>query len=615
MPTPLLKPKLPHQNQSGKKPSWKAKFHGKWYEVEDVKDQGMGKQNVYILKGLGPVEKIEDLDMGNKLAASFNKKVQARYEIVSSRAARFLPMFTKVLYLARKESDDSYNHKLRIITDRLKRFSKIFKKEDNFLWIVKLFRDAELFYNNVPNQDREYLQQRNFLWDDYLQAQQDIEHYLQNAEVNGYRSILNFKITPDMTPKALKNKLASLEEAEIENSEKGKKLLEPDPEVQTDFLKFQDGWKWVLVNKETCLKEGAAMEHCGNAGAKAGDQILSLREPFKKEKKEKPHLTFILNNGLLGQMKGVANSKPAEKYYKYILPLLKDQRIESIKGGGYASDRNFSLNDLPKESKKELLDSRPNLDFKHFVTHGGHANIIPQYGGKLIGPENRWIIIDNYKNIEQFIKTHKMPDINETFDLIFDIHIKIEDGQREELLENFITKKPKEFRKMFAKLVADNGDVFKDKLDIKDKNNFGLENFEREAVPILTDLIEESSLEDLVDALDNSIRDGVESEASSDYVNKYKSFLSDISNSYNEVVSLYWENLDQWWDSEVWLVISLDTFLQDFEDIENKEDTLINFYDPSFPEFRWSGDYSYGDDGEAYALEQLQEHHLHSGIL
>ena len=47
------------------------------------------------------------------------------------------------------------------------------------------------------------------------------------------------------------------------------------------------GWKWVNLGVGYCEKEAESMGHCGNVGAKEGDEILSLRDP-----KNVPHLTF-----------------------------------------------------------------------------------------------------------------------------------------------------------------------------------------------------------------------------------------------------------------------------------------------------------------------------------
>ena len=75
MPTPQLQPKNARP--------WKAKYKGKWYDVEGVDDQGAGNQNAYILKGIGPVDKIEDLDMTG-LAASFKGVVMAKYLLLAA---------------------------------------------------------------------------------------------------------------------------------------------------------------------------------------------------------------------------------------------------------------------------------------------------------------------------------------------------------------------------------------------------------------------------------------------------------------------------------------------------------------------------------------------------
>jgi GNAT superfamily N-acetyltransferase/2'-5' RNA ligase len=138
------------------------------------------------------------------------------------------------------------------------------------------------------------------------------------------------------------------------------------PEVDTVFLQFQDGWAWWKLSRAYCSEEARAMGHCGNVVGqdRPDERILSLRKPSKvgKETWWEPHLTFILEpNGQLGEMKGKANNKPTAAYHKYIIPLLEDPRIKGIRGGGYAPERNFSLADLPKEEQERLTAAKPGL--------------------------------------------------------------------------------------------------------------------------------------------------------------------------------------------------------------------------------------------------------------
>ena len=59
------------------------------------------------------------------------------------------------------------------------------------------------------------------------------------------------------------------------------------------------------------------MHHCGNEGGKQADVMYSLREPVVHSSGErlKPHLTFIVNNGLIGEAKGFANEKPDSLFH------------------------------------------------------------------------------------------------------------------------------------------------------------------------------------------------------------------------------------------------------------------------------------------------------------
>lgn len=121
------------------------------------------------------------------------------------------------------------------------------------------------------------------------------------------------------------------------------------------------GWKWVDLEKGYCDAESKSMGHCGNSGSKDGDTILSLRD-----ENNIPHLTFILNDGNLGEMKGRNNNKPSKKYHPAILELLKLPLIQTVRGGGYKPENNFSLDDLDEEILEKLLEHKPDLKFDMF---------------------------------------------------------------------------------------------------------------------------------------------------------------------------------------------------------------------------------------------------------
>lgn len=138
------------------------------------------------------------------------------------------------------------------------------------------------------------------------------------------------------------------------------KKAEMPSDEYTNFIELKgqwQGWKWVSLGRGSCSQEAKAMGHCGNSGASEGDDILSLRDP-----EGKAHLTFIVNDGILGEMKGRGNSKPSSRYHQAILELLKHPSIHVVKGGGYAPERNFSLNDLPENERKQILSLKPNID-------------------------------------------------------------------------------------------------------------------------------------------------------------------------------------------------------------------------------------------------------------
>ena len=165
------------------------------------------------------------------------------------------------------------------------------------------------------------------------------------------------------------------------------------------------GWKWVSLNRSFCEKEKEAMGHCGNAGGRPDDNILSLRD-----KNNVPYLTFIENKGILGEMKGRQNDKQVPRYHPAIIELLKLDRIKTIKGGGFAPDRNFKLDDLP--NKDEILKIKPNLHFPTYLKNlpfDEKIIVLSQaLDEKLTIDEQKDILLSKFENTEDFLDWAKI---------------------------------------------------------------------------------------------------------------------------------------------------------------------------------------------------------------
>lgn len=135
-----------------------------------------------------------------------------------------------------------------------------------------------------------------------------------------------------------------------------------DPGRRVDLPGMPAGYYWVSLDRASCDKEAEAMGHCGNAGYKEGDIVWSMRDP-----KGVPHLTFIVNNKMLGESKGFANNKPEAKYHPHIIAFLLgtdkgEPIVEHILGGGYKPEANFHIDDLEKGMKEQLLAKKPQLN-------------------------------------------------------------------------------------------------------------------------------------------------------------------------------------------------------------------------------------------------------------
>jgi hypothetical protein len=168
--------------------------------------------------------------------------------------------------------------------------------------------------------------------------------------------------------------LAEFQRLEDEWKARQSELIPYDPQDGQVVMEFEDGMAWVLLPRGYCEDEATAMGHCGNAGSRPGERILSLRRKIKDHfgrDRWRPSLTFILDrNGVLGEMKGRANSKPDPKYHSHIFALLMDRElIKGIKGGGYKPEANFAISDLTPEEQERLFTERPELQFDFGLDH------------------------------------------------------------------------------------------------------------------------------------------------------------------------------------------------------------------------------------------------------
>lgn len=197
----------------------------------------------------------------------------------------------------------------------------------------------------------------------------NVTHYMDNARIHGYTKVLRFKFE-DLRPRDVLDNLGRLE-GEYEDLARQKKLAGFVPwneslKKHTLFLELDSKWAWYANVAGFCDATAKAMGHCGNANPKKGDVVLNLGEKVKGG--YRPHLTFILNNGILGEMKGRFNEKPQAKYHDCIICLLLDDRVQHVHGGGYLEENNFSPKDLDKEVLAKLEKKKPQLfDIDEFV--------------------------------------------------------------------------------------------------------------------------------------------------------------------------------------------------------------------------------------------------------
>lgn len=246
------------------------------------------------------------------------------------------------------------------------------------------------------------------------------------------------------------------------------RTVEPDPEAEV-VIDFGDGYAWYNLNKAYCSREANAMGHCGNAPRqRSTDTILSLRRQQKvgDEVVLTPVLTFILDyNGLLGEMKGRGNDKPAERYHKYIIPLLLHDIVNGIKGGGYLPEHNFRLSDLDEDVVEELIEKKPELqgpvhlirkliDAKQYEeAESSIKDVLDEHGLEYYIFEVDWesgdVFLKDWKDFEQVANDYNDEAVQSLFNVLDDLNAietsseQVEDSLlRRDILIEIISRLP-----------------------------------------------------------------------------------------------------------------------------------------------------------------------------
>lgn len=266
------------------------------------------------------------------------------------------------------------------VTDEIKWSKQFLKRNDRIVWYLR-FVKANLYASitGFDSKDRhEFVMSLPFMkkWvannPEGFQDNLLSHEYFNGREINTIKSTLGHALSMEIreiqnlmfqwqSPWQLRGELNRIEN---EWRETLKSRIDDDGQSKI-VMDFKDGFMWVDLDKGVCRREGDAMGHCGNAGnPQSGETILSLRKRDTIEGKTywTPFLTFILDSkGYLGEMKGRGNQKPADRYHKYIVPLLKSDLVKGMKGGGYLPENNFALSDLPDAEFRALAEEKPTL--------------------------------------------------------------------------------------------------------------------------------------------------------------------------------------------------------------------------------------------------------------
>ena len=308
------------------------------------------------------------------------------------------------------------------------------------------------------------------------------------------------------------------------------------------ILDFRDedgmGFYWIDLQTSYCNDEQKRMGHCAST---RGDTLFSLREARRINDKftiNKSHLTAAIEEQSEGfkilQLKGQKNSKPAEKYHKYIAQLLIDPKVDIVGfGSEYDSASDFKLADLNDDLFKLVM--------KHNEKLFGTIALYSAYKKGLINKEPQVIF-------DIFIKPDEMYQYINSDD--YDSRRRLKNGSSEYVnyIENFLENgldyfdffhswkdftyyTSSELEEKIEEYLINN---FKDEINDLNHSNDDDEYFQDLN---LVDKIEELDIDELTDA----IRQAMDRAYESAYYNDIHKCIEKAFSDYGEVLKLNYE--------------------------------------------------------------------------
>jgi hypothetical protein len=324
--------------------------------------------------------------------------------------------------------------------------------------------------------------------------------------------------------------------------EVGSGIYNYEEDEDSIILDFRDedgmGFYWIDLQTSTCNDEQKRMGHCAST---RGDTLFSLRETRRINDKftiNKSHLTAAIeeqNEGFsILQLKGQKNSKPAEKYHKYIAQLLIDPKVDIVGfGSEYDSASDFKLADLNDDLFKLVMKHNEKL----FGTIALHS----AYKKGLINKEPQVIF-------DIFIKPDEMYQYVNSED--YDSRRRLKNGNIKSI--NFIEN--------FLENGLDYFDLFHDWKDFTYYTSSELENkieeyltnnFKEEINDLNDSNDDDEYFQDLklvdkikeleIDELTNVIRDSMDRAYESAYYDDINKSIEKALSDYGEVLQLNYE--------------------------------------------------------------------------